>query len=49
MPPIPEQLLTSKAQAFSQCVELRQVKYLNNLFEQDHRFIKRLKPGLLFL
>ena len=26
-------------------VELRQVKYLNNLIEQDHRFIKRLtKP-----
>ena len=30
-------------------VELRQVKYLNNLIEQDHRFIKRLvKPGLAF-
>jgi transposase, IS6 family len=30
-------------------VELRQVKYLNNLVEQDHRFIKRLvKPGLGF-
>jgi transposase-like protein len=29
--------------------ELRQVKYLNNLVEQDHRFIKRLtKPGLGF-
>jgi transposase, IS6 family len=28
-------------------VELKQVKYLNNLIEQDHRFIKRLvKPGL---
>ena len=28
-------------------VELRQVKYLNNLVEQDHRFIKRLvKPGM---
>ncbi len=26
--------------------ELRQVKYLNNLIEQDHRFIKRrVKPG----
>ena len=23
-------------------VELRQVKYLNNIVEQDHRFIKRL-------
>src|SRR2546430_11955504 len=32
-----------------QSVELRQVKYLNNLVEQDHRFIKRLvKPGLGF-
>jgi transposase, IS6 family len=32
----------------AQC-ELRQVKYLNNLVEQDHRFIKRLtKPGLGF-
>ena len=29
--------------------ELRQSKYLNNLAEQDHRFIKRLvKPGLGF-
>jgi transposase-like protein len=29
--------------------ELRQVKYLNNLIEQDHRFIKRLtKPGMGF-
>jgi len=30
-------------------VELRQVKYLNNLIEQDHRFIKRVvKPGREF-
>jgi transposase, IS6 family len=30
-------------------VELRQVKYVNTLIEQDHRFIKRLvKPGLGF-
>ncbi len=30
-------------------VELRQVKYLHNLVEQDHRFIKRLvKPGMGF-
>lgn len=29
--------------------ELRQVKYLNNRVEQDHRFIKRLtKPGMGF-
>jgi IS6 family transposase len=32
-----------------QHVALRQVKYLNNLIEQDHRFIKRLtKPGMGF-
>jgi len=32
-----------------QHVELRQVKYLNNLIEQDHRFLKRLtKPGMGF-
>ncbi len=30
-------------------VELRQVKYLNNLVEQDHRFLKRLtRPGMGF-
>jgi transposase, IS6 family len=33
----------------TESVELRQVKYLNNLIEQDHRFIKRLvKPGIGF-
>lgn len=33
----------------SASVELRQVKYLNNLIEQDHRFIKWLvKPGMSF-
>ena len=32
-----------------EAVELRQVKYLNNIVEQDHRFIKRrVKPGLGF-
>ena len=35
--------------ALAESVELRQVKYLNNLIEQDHRFIKRLvKPGMGF-
>ena len=35
--------------ALPQAVELRQVKYLNNIVEQDHRFIKRrVKPGLGF-
>ena len=33
----------------SEGVELRQVNYLNNLVEQDHRFIKRVvKPGMGF-
>ncbi len=37
------------AGALPEEVELRQVKYLNNLIEQDHRFIKRLtKPGMGF-
>jgi len=32
-----------------QSVELRQNKYLNNIIEQDHRFLQRLiKPGLGF-
>ena len=31
------------------CSKLRQVKYLNNIIEQDHRLIKRLtRPGLGF-
>jgi transposase, IS6 family len=35
--------------ALPEAVELRQVKYLNNLVEQDHRFIKRLvKPAMGF-
>uniref|UniRef100_UPI001C6899A6 DDE-type integrase/transposase/recombinase n=1 Tax=Reticulibacter mediterranei TaxID=2778369 RepID=UPI001C6899A6 len=30
-------------------VELRQVKYVNNLIEQDHRFMKRfVKPAMGF-
>jgi transposase, IS6 family len=37
------------AGAVPDACELRQVKYLNNIVEQDHRFIKRLvKPGLGF-
>jgi len=31
----------------SESVELRQIKYLNNLVEQDHRFIKRLVKLIL--
>jgi IS6 family transposase len=35
--------------AIADSCELRQVKYLNNMVEQDHRFIKRrVKPGLGF-
>ena len=31
------------------CSRLRQVKYLNNIIEQDHRDVKRLtSPGLGF-
>jgi IS6 family transposase len=37
------------ARALLVAYELRQSKYLNNLVEQDHRFIKRLvKPGMGF-
>ena len=37
------------AEQLPEQVELRQVKYLNNLIEQDHRFIKRVvKPGMGF-
>ena len=37
------------AQALPKTTELRPVKYLNNMVEQDHRFIKRLvNPGMGF-
>ena len=37
------------AQRLPESCELRQVKYLNHLIEQDHRFIKRrTRPGLGF-
>jgi transposase-like protein len=42
-----EQLKVKKQ--LPQTTQLRQVKYLNNQVEQDHRFIKRLtKPGMGF-
>ncbi len=46
----PKALKELKAEGIvSENCELRQVKYLNNLIEQDHRFIKRLtKPGMGF-
>ena len=35
------------AQTLSETTELRPVKYLNNIVEQEHRFIKRLvNPGM---
>ena len=39
----------NKTQPEDQQIEIRQVKYLNNIVEQDHRFIKkRTKPMLGF-
>jgi transposase-like protein len=36
-------------ETLSKTTELRPVKYLNNIVEQDHRFIKRLvNPGMGF-
>jgi IS6 family transposase len=38
-----------KARKLWRCSRLRQVKYLNNIVEQDHRNLKRLTcPGLGF-
>jgi transposase, IS6 family len=46
----PKAIANLKASAIlPEHVEWRQVKSLNNLMEQDHRFIKRLtKPGMGF-
>jgi IS6 family transposase len=46
----PKAMVDLKARGgLPESVELRQVKYLNHIVEQDHRFIKRLvKPGLGF-
>ena len=39
----------TKDKTLSETTELRRVKYLNNIVEQDHRFIKRLvNPGMGF-
>jgi transposase, IS6 family len=50
MRPTPGHEVELKAEgAIAEGCELRQVKYLNNIVEQDHRFIKRrVKPGLGF-
>jgi IS6 family transposase len=46
-PPAIQQLKDDDVMA--DACEVRQVKYLNNIVEQDHRFIKRLvRPGLGF-
>jgi transposase, IS6 family len=46
-PPAVEQL--KEEGTFPNRTQLRQCKYLNNLIEQDHRFIKRrVNPGLGF-
>lgn len=46
-PPAIEQLKSDES--LSKSTETRQVKYLNNIVEPDHRFIKRrIKPGLGF-
>ncbi|MEL7495273.1 MAG: IS6 family transposase, partial [Cyanobacteria bacterium J06554_11] len=46
-PPAIEDL--KKDEALPKKTKTRQVKYLNNIVEQDHRFIKRrIKPGLGF-
>jgi hypothetical protein len=48
--PLPKHESELKAEGhISEAGELRQVKSLNNLIEQDHRFMKRLtKPGMGF-
>ncbi len=46
-PPAMDNLKTDEQ--LPETTQLRQVKYLNNQVEQDHRFIKRLtKPGMGF-
>ena len=49
-PAYPKAIAELKAeQALPQSVELRPRRYLNNIVEQDHRFIKRLvNPGMGF-
>jgi len=49
-PAYPKAIAELKAkQVFPQTIELRRRRYLNNIVEQDHRFIKRLvKPGMGF-
>ena len=50
MPRLPKAMDELKEkEELSEQVELRQNKYLNNMVEPHHRFIKRLvKPGMRF-
>ena len=36
-----------KITGYSKMIEIRQIKYLNNILEQDHRFIKRITNQML--
>lgn len=46
-PPAIDEIIADRT--LSKTIELRRVKYLNNIIEQDHRFIKRLaNPGMGF-
>ena len=49
-PAYPAAIKKLKEEGFlPEACEVRQIKYLNNIVEQDHRFIKRrVKPGLGF-
>lgn len=39
--------LSKKEDDLSECLELKQINYLNNMVEQDHRFIKKLVRPML--
>ena len=39
--------LSLKFTGCGRTIEIRQVKYLNNLLEQDHRFIKRITAPMM--
>lgn len=39
--------LSKKEDDLSECLELKQINYLNNMVEQNHRFIKKLVRPML--
>jgi putative transposase len=43
----PEKITIDKSGANTAAIEIRQVKYLNNIVEQDHRAIKRMTRPML--